>query len=122
MLWSKILLDWLNGKIFKYPIKLTKRFMWNTSVLKNNGNVEFLQTFQINSSLPSEQDTTIFQKYFEKSNNKYSVAFYNLSKDAILAVPMPINNNNYATLKDFIDNAPIIQQQKFWKKVAKKSY
>jgi hypothetical protein len=32
---------------------------------------------------------------------------------------MPIDKKNYATLKDFIDNAPIIQQEKFWRKVAK---
>jgi hypothetical protein len=31
---------------------------------------------------------------------------------------MPLGKKNYATLKDFIDNAPIIQQQKLWKKVA----
>jgi hypothetical protein len=119
MLWSKILSNWLNGKILKYPKQLTEKFMWNTSVLKNNGNVEFIQNFKINNLLPFNQDKTIFQKYFDKSTNKYSVAFYNLSKDAILVVPIPVSNKNYATLKDFIDNASLIQQQKFWKKVAK---
>ena len=32
---------------------------------------------------------------------------------------MPIHGKNYTTLKDFIDNAPMIQQQEFWKEVAK---
>ena len=30
---------------------------------------------------------------------------------------MPIVGNNYATIKDFIDNAPAIQQQEFWRLV-----
>ena len=36
----------------------------------------------------------------------------------MLVIPMPIIGKNYVTLKDFIDNAPKIQQQEFWKKVA----
>ena len=32
---------------------------------------------------------------------------------------MPRAGKNYATLKDFCDNAPIIQQKEFWKLVAK---
>lgn len=28
---------------------------------------------------------------------------------------MPVSGKNYATLKDFIDNAPKIQQKEFWK-------
>ena len=119
MLWSEILFDWTNGKILKYPNQITKKFMWNTSILKNNGNVEFKQSFRIDDLLPLEQDKTVFNKFFNRSKNKNVVAFYNLSKDTILVVPMPISGKNYATLKDFIDNAPEIQQQKFWKKVAK---
>jgi hypothetical protein len=36
----------------------------------------------------------------------------------MLVIPMPVSGKNYATLKDFIDNAPEIQQQEFWKHVA----
>ena len=36
----------------------------------------------------------------------------------MLVIPMPVSGKNYATLKDFIDNAPKIQQQEFWKHVA----
>ncbi len=32
---------------------------------------------------------------------------------------MPRKNKNYATLKDFVDNASKTQQIEFWKKVAK---
>lgn len=36
----------------------------------------------------------------------------------MLVVPMPVRGKNYATLRDFIDNATVVQQQEFWKKVA----
>jgi hypothetical protein len=119
MLWSKVLYDWYNGKILKYPEELKEKFMWNTSVLKNNGNCKFIQKFKINNELPLIHDESVFNEYFIRSKNKYVVAFYNLNKDAILVVPKPVNGKNYATLKDFIDNAPEIQQHKFWKKVSK---
>jgi hypothetical protein len=38
MLWIDILKNWQDGIILKYPKQLKGRFMWNTSVLKNNGN------------------------------------------------------------------------------------
>jgi hypothetical protein len=119
MLWSEILLNWYNKKIFKYPKEIKKKFMWNTSVLKNNGNVDFIESYKIDNLLPVDQDISAFKEYINKSKNKYVTAFYNLSKDTILVIPMPIDKKNYATLKDFIDNAPIIQQEKFWRKVAK---
>ena len=31
---------------------------------------------------------------------------------------MPVSGKNYATLKDFIDNTPKIQQKEFWKHTA----
>jgi hypothetical protein len=37
----------------------------------------------------------------------------------MLVIPMYIRGKNYATLRDFIDNAPEIQQQEFWKHAAK---
>lgn len=77
----------------------------------------FKQSFTPLKNLPQQQDTSAFQEYIKKSRNKYVVAFPNLSKDSMLVIPMP--GKNYTTLKDFIDNAPKIQQQEFWKKVAK---
>jgi hypothetical protein len=119
MLWSDVLNDWQNGIVQKYPENIKNRFQWNTSVLKDDGNVPFKQSFKVDYRLPQDQDMRPYQEYIKKSKNKYVVAFLNLTKDIILVVPMPIVKKNYATLKDFIDNAPIIQQQKFWKKVAK---
>lgn len=40
----------------------------------------------------------------------------------MLVIPMPARGKNYATLRDFIDNSPEIQQQEFWKHVAYVAY
>jgi hypothetical protein len=118
MLWSEILTNWENGITLQYPKNVKGRFQWNTSVLKKNGKVPFLQTFRTNLELPEIQNKKDFKEYIDHSENKYVVSFPNLSKDTMLVIPMPVHGKNYATLKDFIDNAPEIQQQEFWKKVA----
>ena len=120
MLWSKVLSDWENGITFKYPQDLIDKFQWNTSVLKNDGKTEYKQSFRKMDifNLPLEQNKSDFQEHINKSKDKYVTAFPNLSKDTMLVIPMPIDGKNYATLKDFIDNAGKIQQKKFWKKVA----
>ena len=118
MLWSDVLTNWNNGIPFRYPKNIKGKFQWNTSVLKNDGKVAYKQTFRTNDKLPERQNKKDFQEYINKSENKYVVAFPNLSKDTMLVVPMPVSGKNYATLRDFIDNASEIQQQEFWKKVA----
>jgi hypothetical protein len=118
MLWSDVLTNWENGITLKYPKNVKGKFQWNTSVLKNDGNVAFKQTFRTNNKLPQIQNKKDFEEHIKKSQNKYVVSFPNLSKDTMLVVPMPIRGKNYATLRDFIDNAPEIQQQEFWKHVA----
>lgn len=119
MLWKEVLHNWENGFVLQYPKQVKGRFQWNTSVIKNNGNCEFIQSFRTNLDLPFLQNPKDFQEYITKSSNKYVTSFPNLSKDTMLVIPMPLRGKNYATLKDFIDNAPEIQQQYFWKKVAK---
>lgn len=119
MLWIDVLDGWRNGKVLQYPELIKERFQWNTSVLKNDGNVLFKQSFKTDDRLPQDQDLRPYQGYIKKSRNKHVVAFLNLTRDDILVVPMLVAGKNYATLKDFMDNAPVIQQQKFWKKVAK---
>ena len=118
MLWSEVLKNWENGITLKYPKQLRGRFQWNTSVLKKDGEVEYKQSFRTNNKLPETQNNKDFQEYIKNSKNKYVVAFPNINKDAMLVIPMPVQGKNYATLRDFIDNAPMIQQQEFWKKVA----
>ena len=118
MLWSEILANWENGIVLKYPKNVKGKFQWNTSVLKNDGKVAYLQTFRTNNKLAQRQNKKDFQEYFKNSQNKYVVSFPNINKDTMLVVPMPVRGKNYATLRDFIDNASEIQQQEFWKKVA----
>ena len=115
-MWMDVLKNWEKGTPFTYPTK--ERFQWYTSVLKNDGLVPFHQTFNENPNLPTKHDKTAFQKYIDNSQNKYAVAFPNLDKTSMLVIPIPRRGKNYATLKDFLDNAPKIQQQEFWKKVA----
>jgi hypothetical protein len=116
MLWSKVLENWQNGIVLKYPKKIKTSFLWNTSVLTTNS--KFKQNFKINNQLPSIQNYNNFEEYIKKSKNKYVVAFPNLNNDTMLVIPMPRLNKNYATLKNFIDNSSIKQQKEFWKLVA----
>lgn len=118
MQWIDVLDNWENGIPLKYPKQLKGRFQWNTSVLKNQGKSEYIQSFRTNTKLPTKQNTKDFKEHILKSTNKYVTFFPNLSKDTMLVIPMPVRGYNYATLRDFIDTAPEIQQQEFWKKVA----
>jgi len=117
--WNTVLNNWENDIIFKYPTKLKNRFQWNTSVLKNNGNSKYLESYKTNMLLPEKQSYNSFREYIVSSTNKYVTSFKNPSKDTLLVIPMPRSGKNYATIKDFCDNAPIIQQKEFWKTVAK---
>ena len=121
MLWSEILEGWENGKIFTYPKRLNGKFHWNTSVLEKNGKVEFVERFKVNPDLPERQNKTSFSEKIEaaQGKEKYVTSFPNLSGDTILVIPMPNSGKSYATIKDFTDNAPLVQQQEFWKRVAK---
>ena len=119
MQWCKVLANWENGIVLKYPKQIKGRFQWNTSVLKNEGKAKYKQRFKSNDNLPATQNSKVFQQYIEKSTNKYVTSFPNLNGDTILVIPMPVSGKNYATLKDFIDNASMIQQQQFWKEVAR---
>lgn len=44
MLWKEVLANWENWVSLKYPQKVKGKFQWSTSVLKNNGNVEYKQS------------------------------------------------------------------------------
>lgn len=119
MSWNTVLNNWLNGNYYKYPKKIKNKFMWNTSVIKNNGNSKFIEKFRVNDKLPIQQNFNSFKSHIKKSKNKYVTSFYNLNKDTILVVPVHRRYKNYATIKDFCDNASITQQKYFWKEVAK---
>lgn len=119
MKWNNILDNWKNDKYYKYPKNIEQKFMWNTSVIKNNGNSSFKESFKINKNLPEKQNYKEFESYINKSKNKYVTSFHNLNKDTLLVIPIPKKNKNYATLKDFCDNSSITQKKYFWKEVSK---
>ena len=118
MSWNTVLDQWASGEYFTPPEKADQRFHWNTSVLKNGGDTTFKQKFKVNYKLPSKQSSKAFKKQITASKDKYSTSFPNLSGDTILVVPIPRGGKNYATLFEFCANAPIVQQQEFWKRVA----
>ena len=121
MKWKDVLNYWKKGEFHTYPKRYEgtrNKFLWNTSVLKNNGNTIFKEKYKINKELPVRQNYKAFKEHIQKSKHKYVTSFPNLNGDTILVVPMPRAGKSYATFKDFVDNAPKIQQQEFWKKVA----
>ena len=119
MSWNSVLDSWANGDYFVYPKRLKKKFQWNTSVLKNDGNCVFAEKYKVNNELPLRQNSKSFKEYIVKSKNNNVTSFMNLSKDTLLIIPMPRNGNCYATIKDFCDNAPKVQQIEFWKQASK---
>ena len=125
MLWSEVLNNWENGIPFSYPesLKHKNKFFWNTSPLTENGNSQFSEKFKESRELPNIQSKNAFKDKLikaEKNGKQHATSFQNLSKDTVLVVPMP-RGKCYATLKDFVDNAPKKQQQELWKLVAKKA-
>ena len=125
MLWSEVLNNWENGIPFSYPesLKHKNKFFWNTSSLTENCDSQFSEKFKESRELPNIQSKNAFKDKLikaEKNGKQHATSFPNLSKDTVLVVPMP-RGKCYATLKDFVDNAPKKQQQEFWKLVAKKA-
>ena len=126
MLWSEVLNNWENGIPFTYPDRLKngEKFHWNTSPLTKTMDTTYLEKFKENKALPKRQNKNAFKDKLdeaEKKQTSYATAFPNLSGDTILVVPMPRKGKSYATIKDFVDNAPAKQQQELWKLVAKQA-
>lgn len=116
MLWNDKLDEWKNNKPLTYPKnEISKRFFYETSILNNNGASKYNYKFIESDKLTNlKQDYKSFQKHIDKSDNKYVTSFANLSGDSILIIPIPRTNKNFTTIKDFIDNASLTQQRKFW--------
>jgi hypothetical protein len=77
----------------------------------------YLEKYIINTLFDNlKEDYSPFQKYINESNNKYVISFPNLSGDTILIIPMPRKDKQFATIKDFIDNASLYQQKVFLEK------
>jgi len=118
MKWIDKISSWEQGIIETYPDNITQPFFFETyrcdKDLQNKYKEKFIQSPKLNF----KQDYSAFDKHIQKSSNKYAVAFYNLSKDALLVIPMPRKNKDFSTIKCFIDNATLTQQRYFWQVVA----
>jgi ERCC4-related helicase len=119
MKWVNKINEWKNGHILNYPSNIKNNFFYETSFITKNMNNEYKEKFITSKKLNNmKQDVNTFKSYFDKSNNKNVVVFYNLSKTCKLIVPKPRKGKNFSTIKHFIDEASIIQQKAFWKKVS----
>lgn len=112
--WRNVLKSWEQGIPLKYP---KGRFHWNTSVLKNEGDVLFKHSFKLIENV-KEQDYSMFKEDIEKSTNPYVASRVAFRNEGMIIIPMPVSGKNYATMNDFTENAPEIQRKEFWKKVA----
>ena len=130
--WNMVLSDWHNEEgqfgpgLIGDPIfdDRVDKFMWNASYINADFSSEFKQVKKQSKKLPDKQATTAFKSHIEKENkkktkNKHATSFYNLSKDTRLVIPMPRSGKNYATIAHFTTHAPVLQQKRFWKYVAK---
>ena len=110
MLWKDKLNEFRSGKILTYPKCMNRKFFFETSVYENE-NSEFREQF-INSIL---LEMTLYNKRnFDEYINKSIYSFYNLSGDTKLVIPHPSDLFKYTTIKDFMDNATLKEQQVFW--------
>lgn len=126
MRWSEVISLWESGQCLKYPESISKRFFYETTFcdaqLSNQYLSKFIESNELNQI--KDQDFTDFAVHISKAranartSGAYGTSFINKSGNAILVIPLPINGRNYATLKDFIDNAPQTQQSEFWKMAA----
>jgi len=116
MLWSDKIKKWKSGEYQIYPKNIKSKFFYETFVCDKNMTNEYHEKFLINNNLEKlTQDYSSFDSYIKSSKNKYVTSFQNLGGDSILIIPIPRKSKNFTTIKDFIDNASITQQIKFWK-------
>jgi len=121
MKWKDKIKEWKNGIPQSYPSNIKKRFFYQTSVIDSNLSNEYKEKYIESNRLEKiSQDYDSFKEHFIKPKNKYVTSFTNLSGNSVLVVPVPSKKSkrNYTTLKDFIDNAPKVQQKEFWIHVA----
>ena len=122
-IWKDVLDNWSKGDFLTYPSMIKSRFFWETTPI-TNGDSKYQEQFIQSKSLNSlQEDWSRFQQQLSENQtqNKYVTSFYNLSGDALLVVPIPVQTKkrNFTTLKDFVDTASTTQQKQFWKEVAK---
>jgi len=121
--WKDKILEWSSGKYLRYPSIITKSFFYETSICTTELDTLYQQKFIPDSRLSlMQQDSASFDKEINKAirkGNKYATSFTNLGGDAILIIPIPRQEKNFATIKDFMDNASTTHQREFWKYASK---
>lgn len=126
MIWSQVISLWESGHALDYPESIKKRFFYETYPCDASFTNPYLSKFIESSELNQikTQDYSNFATNISraitrvKSGGVYATSFPNKSGNALLVIPLPVQGKNYGTIKDFIDNAPPIQQSEFWKLVA----
>lgn len=116
--WIDKINGWKNGKEQRYPTNICQPFFFETFTCDKYLQNEYKEKFIISSRLKCKQDYSAFSKQIASASNSNAIAFFNLSKDAMLVIPMPRKNKDFSTIKAFIDHADLTQQRYFWKLVA----
>jgi len=115
MTWRQKVEEWKSGKVLTNPESYKGRFIYETSICSLDKKYD--ETFKRYPALDKMRyDAETFEEYIKKSDNNYVTYFNNLSGDTILVIPMPLGE--FTTIKEFMDNASLEHQVKFWKKVA----
>lgn len=115
--WDQKLKEWEKGQPQTYPSDIEGRFFYETSI--SGPGEPYDEVFIQNSKLDElEQSYDAFSKHIANSKNKYVTNFLSIDGTAMLLIPKPIDDYNYTTMKDFIDNAPEDQRVMFWKLAA----
>lgn len=117
--WMDKLKEWENGKVLQYPKKIKKAFYYETTCITKSMKGDYKAKFIPNTALSKmTQNYKPFLQHIQNANNRYVVSFLNLSKRALLVIPVPRVGKQFTTIKDFIDNASNLQQRHFWKEAA----
>lgn len=139
ILWSDKLNNWYNGRdLPTYHNKtingspITKQFFFETSpIIKistdSDGVINIIGDYRENfiesHSLDLQNENpSAFKTYLKHPKNPYATSFNNLDGKSKLIIPTKIPNIEYTSIKLFIDNAPLEQQQHFWKLVAEEAF
>ena len=117
--WEEKLNQWSKGSdLPAYPKNITKRFLWRTSKISRDASSIFQEEFTMDDTLPDTQDYTPYKEYLQQQQQTDLVTDFVSPSGTRLVVPIPSRGKNFATIKDFIDNATIEQQKALWKRVA----
>jgi hypothetical protein len=116
--WEDILKGWEEGEELQYPGYIDGRFFYETSLSGPDEayEEEFIRAKELDKLKQSYKN---YQIYIKESGDSYSTSFLTPDKKAILLIPKPRKDQDYTTMKDFIDNASENQRIAFWKAAAK---